>query len=163
MNLDALQTSMTIYCTMLGFFDRFWPPIVRVTPLKTPFGLVIPLLQSQSHVTTITHNYFLRCYTFAQFTNTALQSLLHYSTQSLLLYTVRLHWLTSQLSVTFTDYHTLKRTQSLHFTLRNSRRELTPRIHFLRVLLNWLVELLPKNWLLHSPGTELYRLIASLI
>jgi hypothetical protein len=28
-----------------------------------------------------------------------------------------LHWLTSQLSVTFTDYHTLSRTQSLCFTL----------------------------------------------
>jgi hypothetical protein len=38
----------------------------RVTPLKTPFGLVIPLLQSQSHVTTITHNYLLRCYAFTQ-------------------------------------------------------------------------------------------------
>jgi hypothetical protein len=31
---------------------------------------------------------------------------------------MRLHWLSSQLSVTFTDYHTLSRTQSLHFTLR---------------------------------------------
>jgi hypothetical protein len=69
-------------------------------PLKTPFGLLITLLQSQSHVTTITHNYFLRCYTstrlyslhvrdynhlfhsytFTQFTNTTLQSLLQYST-----------------------------------------------------------------------------------
>jgi hypothetical protein len=28
--------------------------LYRVTPLKTPFGLVISLLQSQSHVTTIT-------------------------------------------------------------------------------------------------------------
>jgi hypothetical protein len=40
--------------------------LYRVTPLKTPFGLLIPLLQSQSHVTTITHNYFLRCYPFTQ-------------------------------------------------------------------------------------------------
>jgi hypothetical protein len=40
--------------------------LYNVTPLKTPFGLVIPLLQSQSHVTTITHNYFLRCYAFTQ-------------------------------------------------------------------------------------------------
>jgi hypothetical protein len=28
--------------------------LYNVTPLKTPFGLVIPLLQSQSHVTTLT-------------------------------------------------------------------------------------------------------------
>jgi hypothetical protein len=27
----------------LGVLDKFWPPIVRVTSLKTPFGLVIPL------------------------------------------------------------------------------------------------------------------------
>jgi hypothetical protein len=48
--------------------DHFWPPVVRVMPLKTPFGLLIPLLQSQSHVTTITHNYF-SCYaTFTQLT-----------------------------------------------------------------------------------------------
>jgi hypothetical protein len=45
-----------------GLLDHFRPPIVHVTPLKTPFGLVIPLLQSQSHVTTFTHNYLLRCY-----------------------------------------------------------------------------------------------------
>jgi hypothetical protein len=37
-----------------------------VSPLKTPFGLLILLLQSQSHVTTITHNYLLRCYAFTQ-------------------------------------------------------------------------------------------------
>jgi hypothetical protein len=43
-------------------------PLYRVTPLKTPFGLLIPLLQSQSHVTTITHNYSLRCVTFIQLT-----------------------------------------------------------------------------------------------
>jgi hypothetical protein len=52
--------------TIFGVLDHFWPPVVRVTPLKTPFGLLIPLLQSQSHVTTITHNYFLRCYAFTQ-------------------------------------------------------------------------------------------------
>jgi hypothetical protein len=32
--------------------------LYNVTPLKTPFGLVIPLLQSQSHVTTITIIYY---------------------------------------------------------------------------------------------------------
>jgi hypothetical protein len=66
-----------------------------------------------------------------------------------------LHWLTSQLSITVSNYHRL-----YIFTLRNSRRELAPRIHFLRLLLNnWLVgllltnslvELLLKNWLLKA-------------
>jgi hypothetical protein len=57
-----------MYCTMLRVTDHFWPPVVRVTPLKTPFRLLIPLLKSQPHVTTITHNYFLRCVTFTQLT-----------------------------------------------------------------------------------------------
>jgi hypothetical protein len=46
--------------------DCFWSPIVRVSPLKTPFRLLIGLLQSQSHVTTIIHKYLLRCYAFTQ-------------------------------------------------------------------------------------------------
>jgi hypothetical protein len=58
----------------------------------------------------------------------------------------RLHWLISQLSITFSNYHRL-----YIFTLRNSRRELTPWIHFLRLLLNnWLVGLLLKNSLLKT-------------
>jgi hypothetical protein len=48
-------------------------------------------------------------------------------------------------AITFTDYHRL-----YIFTLRNSRRDLAPRSHLLRLLLktatNWLVELLLKNW-----------------
>jgi hypothetical protein len=42
----------------------------NVTPLKTPFGLLLLIFQSQSHVTTFTHNYFLRCYTCTQLTIT---------------------------------------------------------------------------------------------
>jgi hypothetical protein len=42
--------------------------LYRVSPLKTPFGLLIPLLQSQPHVTTITHNYFSHYATFTQLT-----------------------------------------------------------------------------------------------
>jgi hypothetical protein len=62
----------------------------------------------------------------------------------------RLHWLTSQLSVTFANYHRL-----YIFTRRNSRRELTPRIHFLRLLLNnWLVGLLLTNWLLRHSSSS---------
>jgi hypothetical protein len=42
--------------------------LYRVTPLKTPFGLLSLLFQSQSHVTTITHNYFSCGYAFTQLT-----------------------------------------------------------------------------------------------
>jgi hypothetical protein len=42
------------YCTMFGYLIPSDHQLYRVTPLKTPFGLLIPLLQSQSHVTTIT-------------------------------------------------------------------------------------------------------------
>jgi hypothetical protein len=62
------------------FLDRFWSPIVRVIPLKTPFGLLIPLLQSQSHVTTITHNYFLHCYAFTQLQSSTFVTKITYST-----------------------------------------------------------------------------------
>jgi hypothetical protein len=55
-----------------------------------------------------------------------------------------LHWLTSQLSITVSNYLT-----HCIFTLRNSRRDLTPRIHFLRRNSS-LLELLLKHWLLHS-------------
>jgi hypothetical protein len=55
------------------------------------------------------------------------------------------HWLISQLSIAVSNYHRL-----YIFTLRNSRRELTLRIHFLRLLINnWLVGLLLTNCLLH--------------
>jgi hypothetical protein len=165
-NIRVTWSVLTTSCTMLWSLDHFWPPVVCITPLKKPFGLLIRLLQSQSHVTAFTHNYSLRCVTFTQlkiihihdhnhlfhfctftqFTNTTLQSLLHYSTKSLLIYSIHLHWLTSQLSVIISNYHRL-----YIFTLWNSRRELTPWIHFLRLLLNnWLVGLLLSNWLCHS-------------
>jgi hypothetical protein len=56
------------YCTMLGFLTTSDHQLYRVTPLKTPFGLVLLLFQSQSHVTTIIHNYSLRCVTFTPLT-----------------------------------------------------------------------------------------------
>jgi hypothetical protein len=84
------------YCTMLGVLDHFWSQIVPRYTLKTPFRLLIGLLQSQS----------------------------------LTIIIPLLHWLTSQLSITASNYHTL-----YILTLRNSRRDLTPRIHLLRLLL----------------------------
>jgi hypothetical protein len=53
-----------------SYLSPFDHQLYRATPLKTPFGLLIPLFQSQSHVTTITHNYFLGCYTCTQLTIT---------------------------------------------------------------------------------------------
>jgi hypothetical protein len=116
--------------------DQFWSPIVRVTPLKTPIWLVldlftIPIIRNYNHsqlFITLCH-----IYTAYNHTRSWLQSLI-----------TLLHWLTSQLSITVSDYHRL-----YIFTLRNSCRELTLRIHFLRLLLNnWLVGLLLTNWLL---------------
>jgi hypothetical protein len=51
---------------MLGFLTSSDHQLYRVTPLKMPFRLLIGLLQSQSHVTTFTYNYFLRRVTFTQ-------------------------------------------------------------------------------------------------
>jgi hypothetical protein len=64
---------------MLGFLGRFWTPIVHVTPLETPFGLVIPLFTIPI---TRHYNYTqlflmrLRVYTIIVLTRTELQSLI---------------------------------------------------------------------------------------
>jgi hypothetical protein len=85
---------------MLGVYLISSAPIVHVTPLKTPFGLLIPLLQSQSHVTTITHNYFAvtRLHNYNPYT--FVTAITYYTL-------THLHWLTSPLSITVSNYHTL--------------------------------------------------------
>jgi hypothetical protein len=112
--------------------------LYNVTPLKTPFGLVIPLfiipitrinIHSQLFLT------LLHIYTIIILTRSWLQSLI-----------TLLHWLTSQLSITVSNYHRL-----YIFTRWNSRRELTQRIHFLRLLLT-------NSFFTVTPGTELDRL-----
>jgi hypothetical protein len=60
-------TLLTIYCTMLGSPDHFWPPVVRVMPLDA-VQIVNWFIYNLTHVTTITHNYFLRCATCTQLT-----------------------------------------------------------------------------------------------
>jgi hypothetical protein len=68
-NLEfCLLVLMAFILYNVRVLDQFWSPVVRVTPLKTPFGLLISLLQSQSHVTTFTHNCFSRCATFTRLT-----------------------------------------------------------------------------------------------
>jgi hypothetical protein len=118
-----------IYCTMLGYLTTSEHQLYNVTPLKTPFGLLIPLLQSSPTSNYIHSQLFLtlcHIYTAYNHTRSWLKSLI-----------TPLHWLTSQLSITVSNYHTF-----YIFTLWNSRRDLTPRIHFLRLLLH--------NCLLHS-------------
>jgi hypothetical protein len=47
--------------------DHFWPPVVRVTPLKTPFGLLIRLLQAHPHVTTFTQLFLTLCHIYTAY------------------------------------------------------------------------------------------------
>jgi hypothetical protein len=118
-------------------FDQFWPPVYRVTPLKTPFGLLIPLLQSHSHVTTFTHNYFLRCATFTQLTILYIcdyNHLFHPYTGWLLSYQ-----LLSQIITHFTSSH-LETLAEILF------REFPS--------YNWLVGLLLTNWLCIADGFQ---------
>jgi hypothetical protein len=64
---DTTQHDIT-YCTMLGYLITSDHQLYNVTPLKTPFGLSIRFIYNLTHVTTITHNYFLHCVTFTQLT-----------------------------------------------------------------------------------------------
>jgi hypothetical protein len=52
----------------VGLYDEWCNILWRVTPLKTPFGLLIRFIYNLTHVITITHNYLLRCVTFTQLT-----------------------------------------------------------------------------------------------
>jgi hypothetical protein len=91
---------MYIYCTMLGVYLISSAPIVRVTSLKTPFGLVIPLLQS-STIRNYNHSQLFPtlCYS-AQLTNTYLfVTTITYYTLALQSLITRSRWLTSQLSL----------------------------------------------------------------
>jgi hypothetical protein len=108
--------------------DHFWPPVVPCFYILDAVRIVNLFYYNLTHVTTITHNYFLRCVTFTQLT------ILHPN-------------------IPFS--HSLHNTSNKTLTLQNSRRELTPQIHFLRLLLkNTLVELLLKNWLLRHSSSS---------
>jgi hypothetical protein len=133
--------------------DQFWPPIVHVTPLETPFGLLIPLFTipitrhyNRSQLSTTR----LRVYTIIIITLPWLQSLIpllhvytvyvHYT----LIFTVLLHikspnWLTTSSLLGFSPnshYHWLSHTvdqESLQFTARcslTSPEELLKRVDF---------------------------------
>jgi hypothetical protein len=98
--------------------------IYNVTPLETPFGLVIP------YITILARNYNL-----SQLSTTRLRVytiIITYTLVTKVTYNTltRLHWLTSQLSITFINYHRL-----YIFTLpvSVSYRDLTRRADFRRL------------------------------
>jgi hypothetical protein len=64
--LGFLTTSDHQMYNVPGYLISSEHQLYNVTPLKTPFGLLLLLFQSQSHVTKITHNYLLRGYAFTQ-------------------------------------------------------------------------------------------------
>jgi hypothetical protein len=99
--------------------------LYRVTPLKTSFGLLTHFIYNLTHVTTIT---------IISYAVSHLHSLQSYTS---IFHSWRLHIFTLHINI--------------QFTRRNPRRDITPRIHFLRLLLNnWLVGLLLTNWLLKT-------------
>jgi hypothetical protein len=113
--------------------DHFWTPVVQCYSTEDAVRIVIsfitiPITRNCTHsqlFLTLCH-----IYTAYNHTRSWLQSLI-----------TLLHWRTSQLSITVSNYHTL-----YIFTLRNSRRGLIPRIHLLRSFLR----LLLNNCLLNS-------------
>jgi hypothetical protein len=132
-NVLILNPTSDTKCTMFGYLIPSDHQLYNVTPLKTSFGLLIPLLQSYTRNYIHSQLFFTLCHicTACNHICSWLQSL-----------TTLLHWLTSQLSITVSNYRTL-----YIFTLWNSSRDLTPRINFLRLLLNnWRVGLLLTNW-----------------
>jgi hypothetical protein len=126
------------YCTMFGsLLDQFCTNCTRYSTedavrIDNSF-ITIPIARNYNHSQLFLT--LLRVYTIIILTRSWLKSLI-----------TLLHWLTSQLSITVSHYRTL-----YILTLQNSRRDLTPRIHLLILLLNnSLVELLLNHWLLHS-------------
>jgi hypothetical protein len=99
--------------------------LYRVTPLKTSFRLVLPLLQSQ---TTRNYNHSQLFLTLCHIYTAYHHTLCNYNHLS--------HSYTFALA----DFSAINIVSNYHrlysFTLRNSRRDLTPRIHLLRLLLN---------------------------
>jgi hypothetical protein len=119
--------------------DHFWPLVV---PCTWDAVRIVNSFITISHVRNYNHNYFttlLRVYTITILTHQysilfshSLHNTLDIFTYShfpclspienslvelLFKNSIRLHWLTSQLSITISDYHSLPHMQSLQFTL----------------------------------------------
>jgi hypothetical protein len=167
---------------MLGVLNPFWTPhfwhqmynvggyliasdrqLYNVPPLKTPFGLLLLLFQSKSHVTTFTRNYFLRCYTCTQLTITymfvttitcsTLTRLHSLQTVHSNLYCTIAHKVSKLTQYVFTGWLLSYRLLSQIITYFASSHFpcLSPiETSLVGLLLKTLVELLPKNRLLHS-------------
>jgi hypothetical protein len=131
----CVYVCMYVLYNIRGYLISYVHQFYRVTPLKTPVGLLIPLLQSQSHVTTITP--------IIHYAVSYLHSLQSYTFVTTITYytLTRLHWLTSQISITISNYHRFN-----IFTLR-----LSPRTDSANSLLKTPLE----NWLLNNSLVEL--------
>jgi hypothetical protein len=64
----VLITPRHKYCTIFGSLDHFWPPVVPYYATEDTVRIVNSFITIFTFVTTITHNYFLRCVTFTQLT-----------------------------------------------------------------------------------------------
>jgi hypothetical protein len=64
-------------CTMFGSLSTSYHQLYRVSIFETPFGLLIRFIYNLTHLTAITHNYFLRCVTFTQLCSQELWPLDH--------------------------------------------------------------------------------------
>jgi hypothetical protein len=87
------------YCTMFGLLDHFWPPVVPCYSTEDAVRIInsfitIPITRNYNHsqlFLTLCH-----IYTAHNHTRSWLQSLI-----------TLLHWLTSQISISVSNYHTL--------------------------------------------------------
>jgi hypothetical protein len=62
------SSSKRTYCTMLRVLDHFWSPVVPFYATEDAVQIGNSFIYNLTHVTTITHNYFLCCVTFTQLT-----------------------------------------------------------------------------------------------
>jgi hypothetical protein len=123
--------------------------LYNVYSMKTPFGLLVPLVQSQSHVTIFTHNYFSRCATFTQLT------IIHVRDYNHLLHSY---------SFTLADFSAVNYCLKLSHTLHLHTLKLSPGSYSANSLLktpleNWLLRTVPykltsKHWLCISDGFQ---------
>jgi hypothetical protein len=118
---------------MLRVLDSFWPPGVRVTSLKTPFGLLIRLLQS--HTRNYSHSQLF-------FTLSHIYTAYNLTCQCSTLFSRSLH---NTLDIFFTNSH---------FTCLSPIETSLVEPLLKTPLENWLVGLLLTNWLLRHSSSS---------
>jgi hypothetical protein len=113
---------------MLGVLDHFWPPIVPYYSTEDAVRIVNCFITIFTHVTTITLNYFLRCYAFTQLQSYTFVTTITYYT------------------LTLADFSAINYCLELSQTLHLHTSKLPPRSYSANSLLKTqLVELLLKT------------------